>query len=162
RGAPREHRRAHPPGGCVRQARQPVRAGGRPGDRGAGHAGALLGQAAPAPLVLRGGEPRARRRAAAAPAGRARRPPRAAAPLRARTLRRARMRRAALAGLLLALLFFVALPALTDAALNRVTGPPVRPSERARELFAGLRVVDLHADALLWQRDLAQRGRGQV
>ena len=63
----------------------------------------------------------------------------------------------------LLVLFFAGLPALVDGRLNRIAGPPPPvPSERARALFAALRVVDLHADALLWQRDLAQRGRGQV
>ena len=64
----------------------------------------------------------------------------------------------------LLVLFFAALPALVDRALNRVAGPPPpAPSERARALFASLRVVDLHADSLLWQRDLARaRGHGQV
>ena len=73
------------------------------------------------------------------------------------------MRRLLLVLLALLLLFFAVVPALLDGALNRVTGPPPAPaSERARALYAGLRVVDLHADSLLWQRDLSQRGRGQV
>jgi microsomal dipeptidase-like Zn-dependent dipeptidase len=67
---------------------------------------------------------------------------------------------------LLALLGLAAFgtPHLVDRALNRVEGPgPSPPSERAAELFASLRVVDLHADPLLWQRDLSRRlGHGQV
>ena len=74
------------------------------------------------------------------------------------------MRRMLLALVLLAALFFAALPPLVDRALNRVSGTkPAAPSPRAVELFARLRVVDLHADALLWQRDLCARAsHGQV
>ena len=46
----------------------------------------------------------------------------------------------------------------TTAAL-----PPYVPSERAQALHAGLWVADLHADSLLWGRDLLERGtRGHV
>jgi microsomal dipeptidase-like Zn-dependent dipeptidase len=74
------------------------------------------------------------------------------------------MRRTPLVLLALLLLVLIATPALVDRALNRVVGPaPAPPSARAAALFAGLRVVDLHADPLLWQRDLSQRlGHGQV
>jgi microsomal dipeptidase-like Zn-dependent dipeptidase len=70
-------------------------------------------------------------------------------------------------GLLVVLLLVVALaalPTLVDRALNRVVGSALAPaSARAAALFAKLRVVDLHADPLLWQRDLGQRlGHGQV
>jgi microsomal dipeptidase-like Zn-dependent dipeptidase len=70
-----------------------------------------------------------------------------------------------LIGLILLLaLFFGALPRLVDRGLNRVAGaPPPAPGARAQALFAALRVVDLHADPLLWQRDLAARlSHGQV
>ncbi len=41
--------------------------------------------------------------------------------------------------------------------------PPYRASERARALHARLWVADLHADSLLWGRDLLRRSdRGQV
>jgi microsomal dipeptidase-like Zn-dependent dipeptidase len=41
--------------------------------------------------------------------------------------------------------------------------PPFAASDRARALHRELRVVDLHADSLLWGRDLLRRGRqGQV
>lgn len=41
--------------------------------------------------------------------------------------------------------------------------PPYVVSDRARDVHAGLDVVDLHADSLLWGRDLAVRGsQGQV
>jgi len=43
---------------------------------------------------------------------------------------------------------------------NTVLGPGRRPvSDRAREFHATLRVVDLHADSLLWGRDLLVRSR---
>lgn len=59
---------------------------------------------------------------------------------------------------LLALAAFTLVPGLLDRALNRVEGPaPPEPSARAQALYASLRVVDLHADALLWDRDLSQR-----
>jgi hypothetical protein len=73
------------------------------------------------------------------------------------------MRRSLLVVLLLGVAL-AALPTLVDRALNRVVGPgPAPASARAVALFATLRVVDLHADPLLWQRDLGQRlGHGQV
>lgn len=74
------------------------------------------------------------------------------------------MRRALLVVLVLVAGAFFALPTLLDRALNRVAGPPPpAPSAHAAALFASLRVVDLHADPLLWQRDLGARlGHGQV
>jgi membrane dipeptidase len=74
------------------------------------------------------------------------------------------MARVLLVVLALLLLFFSVVPALVDRALNRVAGAkPPAPSERAEALFTTLRVVDLHADPLLWQRDLGRRlAHGQV
>jgi microsomal dipeptidase-like Zn-dependent dipeptidase len=46
-----------------------------------------------------------------------------------------------------------------DGALNRVAGPALPVSEAQRALHAGLVVVDLHADPLIWNRDLLARGR---
>ena len=46
-----------------------------------------------------------------------------------------------------------------DAALNRVTGEETPVSAAALRVHGGLTVVDLHADALLWGRDLLVRGR---
>jgi microsomal dipeptidase-like Zn-dependent dipeptidase len=72
--------------------------------------------------------------------------------------------RRSLLGILLLMLALLAAPTLVDRVLNRVVGPaPAAPSPRAAAFFATLRVVDLHADPLLWQRDLGQRlGHGQV
>jgi membrane dipeptidase len=69
---------------------------------------------------------------------------------------------AALALLALALVGFGA--CAVDRALNRVTGEGgTAVSEAARAVHAGLVVVDLHADPLLWNRDLARRaGHGHV
>src|SRR5262245_33021928 len=47
---------------------------------------------------------------------------------------------------------FAFVPPLLDRQLNRVAGPPVGiPSSHAT-----LRIADLHADSLLWSRDLAE------
>lgn len=77
------------------------------------------------------------------------------------------MKRAAwvLAALLvLAGAFFFVVPREVEGRMNRVLhAPPYAASERARELHQRLLVADLHADSLLWNRDLLQRGtRGQV
>ncbi len=49
------------------------------------------------------------------------------------------------------------LVARADRRRNAVTGDGAAVSERARELHATLRVVDLHADSLFWGRDLLVR-----
>ncbi len=47
-----------------------------------------------------------------------------------------------------------------DAALNRVRRPAPPPvSDATRRFHEGLRMVDLHCDALLWSRDLHRRAR---
>jgi microsomal dipeptidase-like Zn-dependent dipeptidase len=60
--------------------------------------------------------------------------------------------------------FFFTIPQLVDEAQNKVLKkPPYAASERARNLHQQLAVVDLHADSLLWGRDLLERGAdGQV
>ncbi|OBV40062.1 dipeptidase [Janthinobacterium psychrotolerans] len=67
------------------------------------------------------------------------------------------------AGLLLAG-GFLATPALVDQQINqvyRVTAPA--PTKQALALHRSLWIADLHADSLLWQRDLNQAGgRGHV
>ena len=52
------------------------------------------------------------------------------------------------------------IPGQTETSLNRVVQrPPYRASARAAELHRTLVVADLHADTLLWDRDLLARGR---
>ena len=60
---------------------------------------------------------------------------------------------------LLATAVFVFLPAAVERHFNAVHAPPRAVSERARALHARLLIVDLHADSLLWGRDLLQRSR---
>jgi microsomal dipeptidase-like Zn-dependent dipeptidase len=57
-----------------------------------------------------------------------------------------------------------ALVARSERRLNAIgSAPPYRPSDRAREIHARSTVIDLHADSLLWGRDLLKRGdRGHV
>lgn len=55
------------------------------------------------------------------------------------------------------------LPRVVEQRLNRVTGNVPEASERAKALAARSLLVDMHADSLLWGRDLNRRGtRGQV
>ena len=63
----------------------------------------------------------------------------------------------------LGIFFFVA-PPMVEAALNPVENPPPYPaSETALALHKTLDIADLHADPLLWGRDLLERGtRGHV
>jgi microsomal dipeptidase-like Zn-dependent dipeptidase len=77
------------------------------------------------------------------------------------------MRKLAIAsgvGAAAAMAFFFVLPRAFDAVVNGVTGAGRHPvSPRARAIFASARVADLHADSLLWGRDLLSRGsRGAV
>jgi len=60
--------------------------------------------------------------------------------------------------------FFLIVPGLVDRSLNKVRGPAQHPpSERARKLHQSLFIIDLHADTLLWDRDLLTRStRGHV
>ena len=67
--------------------------------------------------------------------------------------------------LLLALgVFFFVVPAQVEKGMNRTLhAPPYQASERAVALHKKLLVTDLHADSLLWARDLLERGsRGHV
>jgi membrane dipeptidase len=55
--------------------------------------------------------------------------------------------------------FFLALPRLVDEQENKVLKrPPYPASERAFGLHKDLTIADLHADSLLWERDLLERG----
>ena len=54
-------------------------------------------------------------------------------------------------------------PAQVEKSLNLVAARPIRVSARARALHGRLLVADLHADTLLWDRDVLRRGtRGHV
>jgi microsomal dipeptidase-like Zn-dependent dipeptidase len=60
---------------------------------------------------------------------------------------------------------FCALPRIADRSMNTIARPadPFAISAGARALHAELRIADLHADPLLWPRDLLERGSaGQV
>ncbi|KAA3656591.1 MAG: peptidase M19 [Calditrichaeota bacterium] len=59
--------------------------------------------------------------------------------------------------LLFAFVFFLFVPSIVDRNMNRIQPDP-KPviSAQAQQLHAQLRIVDLHCDALLWQRDLLQ------
>lgn len=69
---------------------------------------------------------------------------------------------ALVAGLLGA--FFLLAPGIAERRMNVVDGGPLpEVSDEARALHASLFVVDLHADTLLWQRDMLDRtDRGHV
>lgn len=58
--------------------------------------------------------------------------------------------------------FFLVIPKRVDASMNRIVPhAPHRVSDAAATLHGGLRVADLHNDALLWDRDfLAENERG--
>jgi len=60
--------------------------------------------------------------------------------------------------------FVLTIPRLVDERQNRlVKKPPYAASERAMNLHKELTIADLHADSLLWGRDLLERGTyGQV
>ncbi len=54
-------------------------------------------------------------------------------------------------------------PSRAEQRLNRVAPRPIAVGPRAQQLHARLPVADLHADTLLWDRDLLRRGtRGHV
>jgi microsomal dipeptidase-like Zn-dependent dipeptidase len=69
----------------------------------------------------------------------------------------------AAAGLALAAPVLDRLIGRVERRLSPLTAPPPHPSERALALHATLRAVDLHADSLLFGRDLLVRGdRGHL
>ena len=55
-------------------------------------------------------------------------------------------------------------PGIVERGQNKLDGGPLRAvSDRARALHATLTIVDLHADTLMWDRDLLARGtRGHM
>ena len=63
----------------------------------------------------------------------------------------------------LAVFFFILPPYLEGSMNPTLNPPPYTASDRATELHKKLLVADLHADSLLWSRDLLDRGtRGHV
>ncbi|GAA0662080.1 microsomal dipeptidase-like Zn-dependent dipeptidase [Sphingomonas insulae] len=59
--------------------------------------------------------------------------------------------------------FFGLAPMLVERSMNRVEPVPIRVTPEARALHRRLFIADMHADTLLWNRDLLDRsGRGQV
>ena len=73
------------------------------------------------------------------------------------------MRRRSLPAILLVLCvlvaFLVTIPRLVDEDQNKVVNkPPYTASQRAFNLHKQLTIADLHADSLLWGRDLLDRG----
>src|SRR5579871_1332774 len=64
----------------------------------------------------------------------------------------------------ISLIAFLWLPGYVERSMNGVLRqPPYAISSRARGLMSGIPIVDLHADSLLWSRDLLRRrSRGQV
>jgi microsomal dipeptidase-like Zn-dependent dipeptidase len=60
--------------------------------------------------------------------------------------------------------FFGFLPSIIEKSRNLVINkPPYQTSEKARQLHEKLLVADLHADSLLWNRDLLEKSEiGQV
>ena len=61
-------------------------------------------------------------------------------------------------GVLALLLILTGCASLADRLVNRtVMSPPYRPGSEAEQLHRSLFVVDLHADTLLWNRDLLER-----
>lgn len=63
----------------------------------------------------------------------------------------------------LGVIFFV-VPARVEKGMNvTINPPPYEASARAVEMHKRLTIIDLHADSLLWDRDLLERGeRGHV
>jgi len=65
--------------------------------------------------------------------------------------------------LVVAILFFILAPAMVEKSMNKVQPVALRITPRALALQKTLDVADMHADSLLWKRDLLSRSdRGQV
>lgn len=61
---------------------------------------------------------------------------------------------------LVAAVVFGLLPGMVERSLNRIDGKPLLPiSAHARRLHASLQIVDLHADTLMWQRNLVDKAK---
>lgn len=50
--------------------------------------------------------------------------------------------------------FFLFVPGIAERALNKVTGASAQVSDRARILHGTLQIADLHADTLIWKRNM--------
>jgi microsomal dipeptidase-like Zn-dependent dipeptidase len=62
-----------------------------------------------------------------------------------------------------AILFFILAPGMVEKSMNKVQPVALRITPRALALQKTLDVADMHADSLLWKRDLLARSdRGQV
>jgi microsomal dipeptidase-like Zn-dependent dipeptidase len=62
-----------------------------------------------------------------------------------------------------AILFFILAPAMVEKSMNKVQPVALKITPRALALQKTLDVADMHADSLLWKRDLLTRSdRGQV
>ena len=71
---------------------------------------------------------------------------------------RSRLVQIVLVVLAVAVAVFLSLPRLIEERANqRWKKPPYTASDRARALHRDLTIADLHADSLLWGRDLLQR-----
>jgi len=67
------------------------------------------------------------------------------------------------AALSLAAAFFAFAPGVVERGQNRVVAVTLKVEPRGRSLHETLTIADLHADTLLWDRDLLTRAdRGQV
>ena len=65
--------------------------------------------------------------------------------------------------LIAAILFFILAPGMVEKSMNKVQPVALRITPRALALQKTLDVADMHADSLLWKRDLLSRSdRGQV
>jgi len=66
--------------------------------------------------------------------------------------------------ILVAIGFFGFVPGIVERSMNRVVPTPLPPvSASTRTLHQSLQIADMHADTLLWRRDLlARAGQGQV
>ncbi len=60
--------------------------------------------------------------------------------------------------------FFLLAPGMAERDMNQIDGKPlIEVSDEAKALHATLEIVDLHADTLLWKRDMLDRAeRGHV
>ena len=65
--------------------------------------------------------------------------------------------------IVVAIRFFAVTPGRTESSQNRIVPVPLGITPAAQELQATLDVADMHADSLLWKRDLLERSdRGHV